>query len=229
MREPFAAFLYKRNCTTLPRENVVNRIRRLFATALDYSMHENVPGYGLPKERFSVTSPLPKQYYLFLHGTTWPNKHYPETYWEQLARLVEKTGEPVCLLWGNDIEKQRAERIASKVSNVIVLPKMSLAEAAGVVARAKGVVGLDTGLGHLAMALNVPTVLLWGPSDAELSGAPGTDSIHLQADFACSPCVKRYCTYSGEKEVAPPCFATLPPHYVWNQLQGLVEKNEICL
>ena len=224
VREPLAAAFYNIHCETLPRENTISRIRRLFATALNYQLPETQADYGLDPRQFPIVNSTPTNYLLFLHGTTWPNKHYPENYWNDLAILACEQGKQVCLSWSNEKEKARAERIATHHKNIIVLPKMSLTEAAGVVARADGVVGLDTGLGHLAMAFNVPTVLLWGPSDAELSGVMGDRRIHCQANFPCSPCVKRFCTYQGEKIVDPPCFSQLPPTYVWNRLTTIMEQ-----
>ena len=225
VREPWAAAFYHIHCHTLPRENVVSRIRRLFATALDYPFPEAPPAYGLLSQQFPTVTTPAKPYLLFLHGTTWPNKHYPETYWNTLATHACQQGKTVCLLWSNHEEKARAERIATHHTDIHVLPKMTLSQAAGVVARAEGVVGLDTGLGHLAMAFNVPTVLLWGPSDAELSGATVSRGMHYQSNFPCSPCVKRVCLYPGEKPVDPPCFSQLPPHSVWDHLTTLMEQQ----
>lgn len=224
VREPWAASLYEIHYEALPGENVVSRIRHLFATALNYSFPESQADYGLLPKHFNGIATTPHHYLLFLHGTTWPNKHYPETYWNALATMACQQGKIVCLLWSNEEEKARAERIATHHEKIILLPKMTLTQVAGVVAKAKGVVGLDTGLGHLAMALKVPTVLLWGPSDAKLSGAVSDKGVHCQAAFSCSPCMKRLCTYSGEKLVDPPCFSQLPPTYVWDRLTAMMEQ-----
>src|SRR5690606_39580322 len=53
-------------------------------------------------------------YLIFLHGTTWVTKHWPELYWRRLAELAAEQGMEVRLPWGNDSEKARAQRIAER-------------------------------------------------------------------------------------------------------------------
>lgn len=217
-REGLASILYQKKYAISWTEHAVQRTRLLFAKALNYSLSEELPDYGIDITRLPPFN-HPKPYYVFLHGTTWDNKHWPEQYWIELAKKLATTDASLMLLWGNEIEKARAERIASSVNNAEVLPKLGLEAVGGVLAFAKGVVSVDTGLGHLAAALAVPTVSLYGPTDSKRTGTYGRQQIHLAANFSCAPCLKRDCSYVGDKAINPPCFSTVTPELVWQTLE----------
>jgi heptosyltransferase-1 len=216
-RENTASLFYHDRFEASWMEHAVSRSRRLFASALRYSLPTSPTDYKIDVNKlppFHHSTP----YYVFLHGTTWENKHWPESYWIALAKQTESTGNALLLLWGNPMEKERAERIASAVSNATVLPKMSLEEIVGVLDGALGIVSVDTGLGHLAAALAIPTVSLYGPTNPTRTGMYGQNQVHLASNFSCSPCLKRGCSYLGEKPVDPPCFTSLSPERVFQQL-----------
>jgi heptosyltransferase-1 len=193
----------------VPRnQHAVDRVRQLFAAALDYALPASPPDYGI-RERF--TSQGQQRYLVFLHGTTWPTKHWPEAYWSELAGMAAGHGMQVKLPWGNEIERQRAGRIAAAGAAVEVLPRMSLGELATLIAAASGVVGVDTGLVHLAAALGTPCITLYGATDPGLIGTLGEAQLHLQAQFACAPCHSKKCTFGGRSVVYPACYETLDP------------------
>jgi heptosyltransferase-1 len=82
------------------------------------------------------------------------------------------------LPWGDAQEQERAERIKSSVTDAVVLPKLKLRELAGVIAQATAVIGVDTGLVHLAAALGRPTVAIYIDSFPHLTGLLPTDPRH---------------------------------------------------
>lgn len=219
-REPLTSLFYRRRYAALWKWHAVTRLRSLFSQALGYALPETVADYGIDRQRF-VDSSEEKKYIVFLHGTTWPTKHWPEAYWIELANRVNENNLTVKLPWGNAEEQQRAQRIAANCSSAEVLPRLGLTEIAKVLAKATAVVAVDTGLGHLAAALNVPTVSVYGPTDAALTGTVGESQIHLSAVFPCSPCLNRICTYPGAEQslVQPPCFATISPTKVFCSLK----------
>ncbi len=220
-REPFTSFFYRRNYSASWEWHAVTRLRSLFSQALGYALPETVADYGIDREHF-VDRKEEKNDIVFLHGTTWPTKHWPENYWIELANMANENGFSVKLPWGNAEEKARAERIAANCRSAIVLPRLDLKEIAKVLASAKSVVAVDTGLGHLAAALNVPTVTVYGPTDPALTGTVGHSQKHLSANFPCAPCFNRECTYRGPERafVNPPCFSTVLPDRVWDALQS---------
>lgn len=162
IREPLASRFYDRRYAVPRERHALERVRQLFAQALGYSIPEMIADYGL--DRSQLATPGEQPYLLFLHGTTWPSKHWPEAYWRQLAERMSEFGWAIRLPWGNAEEKARAERIAQGLPSASVLPRLNLGGVAKVVAGARACVAVDTGLGHLAAALDVPSISLYGPT-----------------------------------------------------------------
>ncbi|MCP4128724.1 MAG: lipopolysaccharide heptosyltransferase 1, partial [Gammaproteobacteria bacterium] len=99
-----------------------------------------------------------------------------------------------------------------------------LTEMARRLAGAAGVVGVDSGLAHLAAALSIPAVTLYGPTRTELTGARGRLQTNLQAQFECAPCMRKECSYRGTAEVVPACFGQLQPTSVWSTLATCMDE-----
>ncbi len=214
-REAMASLGYKKRVSVACDQHAIIRTRKLFADILGYDYPGHALDYGIAKQNFSSFIDA-KPYVVFLHGTTWPTKHWPEKYWCELAGRANASDLQVVLPWGNEAEKKRAELIAQSCEQALVLPdRLKLGKMAGLLAYANGIVAVDTGLGHLAAALDVPVVSLYGPTNPDLTGALGDQSIHLKANFGCAPCLQRQCTYQEETEVDPACFGQLPPGFVW--------------
>ena len=222
-REPLAARVYNRRFAIARRQHAVTRVRQLFARSLGYETPDGQPDYGI-RQRFQAKQE-DNAGLVFLHGTTWLTKHWPEEYWVELASMAVAAGMPVQLPWGNAEEKQRAEKIAAIDDSISVLPRMRLDELAGVIAAARGVVGVDTGLVHLAAALGTPCVTLYGATDPGLIGTVGAAQSHLRASFSCAPCQERKCRYDGEAAVFPACYSDLPPSRVWQTLDAALARH----
>lgn len=225
-REPWVARTYQRRIAVPKGLHAIERVRRLFAGALGYASPQTAPDYGLP---IHLADGAAKPYLLYLHGTTWETKFWPETFWAELIRRGERAGFEVRLPWGNRDEKLRARRLAAEAGGGLVLPALDLRGMAEQLAGAAGVVGVDSGLAHLAAALGVPGITLYGPTRTELTGAVGPHQRNLAAQYPCAPCLKRHCTFAGASAIRPPCFTTLPPAQVWEALVGemgiLAAKN----
>jgi len=225
-RESLASLVYQKKYTVNFQQHAIMRARNLFSQALGYTLPTSVPEYGIDRQQFQENSVENKEDFLvFLHGTTWATKHWPEEYWLALAKLVTQQGLKIKLPWGNMAEQQRAERIAASCNNVEVLPKLNLASVAKVLANAKAIVAVDTGLGHLAAALDIPTVSIYGPTNPILTGALGKSQVHLTTTYHCAPCLKKECPYTDNspfKELNAPCFTTISPEKVWQAVGALV-------
>lgn len=222
-REPLASLVYQRKYTVNFYQHAVSRMRILFNQALDYSLPETLPDFGLNKKIFFHENQQ-HPYVVFLHGTTWESKQWPEHYWKDLADFAGKSGYRVKISGGNQEELRRAQRIAQHLSCVDVLPRLSIGEMAHLLANASAAVAVDTGFGHLAAALNVPTLSIYGSTNPAYTGAIGPKSVLLSASFPCSPCLKRKCTYKQPSEVQPPCYTMLTPNHVWGKLTQLLQE-----
>jgi heptosyltransferase-1 len=214
IREPLASRFYDR-CYAVPRDqHALERVRQLFAQALGYSIPEMIADYGL--DRGQLATPGEQPYLLVLHGTTWPSKHWPEAYWRQLAERMSEFGWAIRLPWGNAEEKARAERIAQGLPSASVLPRLNLGGVAKVVAGARACVAVDTGLGHLAAALDVPSISLYGPTLPGRVGAYGRSQVHL-----CAPGPN-----AGKGDRHKPCFDGLSAEHVASELKALLRSSE---
>ena len=214
-REPLSAWTYHHRYPVARGQHAIARIRQLLAAALDYPVPDVPADYGL---RVSHVHDAGVRRLVLLHGTTWPSKHWPEPYWAEFAHIAATRGFEVVLPWGDPDDRLRAERIISAAGTGELLPRQSLTELAQTLAGAEGVVGVDSGLAHLAAAVGTPAVTLYGPTHTELTGALGPRQRNLAVEFACAPCMRRICDYEGPSAVRPACFATLNPATVFDAL-----------
>ena len=180
VRESLASYFYDRQISVAPGLHAVERTRQLFAQALNYSVPEQMGEYSLSRARLATVE-AQTPYVLFLHGTTWPSKHWPQQAWRALAEQLSADNISVRIPWGNAVEEQRAQAIAEGLANVQVLPQLNLTGVAAQIAGAQACVAVDTGLGHLAAALDVPCVSLYGPTLPGRVGAYGQGQVHLCA------------------------------------------------
>lgn len=217
-REPIASFFYQKRYQVATHQHALTRIRQLFAMALHYPLPVSPANYGLSYSHQAIENQI-----LFLHGTTWPTKHWPQAYWQELARYATQAGFNVLLPWGNTQEYKRAQYIQQKNPKIAVLPALSLTQLARLISQVKGVVALDTGLTHLAAALNVPTLSLYGPTDRHKTGPIGLAQYPIQAPLACAPCFARTCRQAPALSLKPPCLQAIMPAQIWQQLMKMIE------
>lgn len=222
-REPLSACVLDHPQPVARDQHAIWRVRQLFAQSLGYQLPAeaaaSLPDYGL-RQRDDNKPITAGSQLIFFHGTTWASKHYPEELWRRLLELALEKGCSVKLPWGNEAEKARAERLATGLDGVEVLPSLSLSQLLDLLLTLDGFVAVDTGLAHLAAAAGLAGVALYGPTDPSLTGVVGAHAKSLSASFSCAPCVRPECGYRGDegKGVFPACFSRLPPEEVWRQL-----------
>jgi heptosyltransferase-1 len=167
-REPIAASFYDVTHTVPWTLHAVERNRCLTAAALGYSLDEPLQ-YGLHAQA-AASGKLPASYAVLLTMTSRAPKLWPEARWIELGRSLAL---PVVLPWGSAEERSRAERIGRGIEHAVIPQRMAIEALAAVLVKAKSVVGLDSGLTHLAAALGVPTVAVFCGSDPALNGVFG--------------------------------------------------------
>lgn len=217
-REPLASYAYQRRYLIAKKQHAIERLRQLFAQALEYPLPRTAPDYGIQAPEL-LDEHANYGYVVFLHGTTWASKLWPEGHWITLAQHMNSAGLAVYLPWGTAAELGRAQRIAAIATDAIVLPRQTLHQVASILAGAKGLVGVDTGLAHLGAALGVPAVTIYGATRPGLTGTVGKHQQHAVAKFSCSPCGSKECTFSDKAAVVPACYQSVSPQHVWNLLQ----------
>lgn len=174
-REWLAGFFYNHRFSVSRDQHAVDQNRQLTALALNYKIPTNAPDYGLIREDLAsqIKMSLPEKYVLAFHTTSRDGKLWPMGNWVSLGILLAKQGITLCLPWSNKKEQNKAEIIATHVPNAIVLPPSNLTTLAQITAGAAAAVGVDTGLIHLAVAMNVPSIAIYTDTHPELNGTYG--------------------------------------------------------
>jgi heptosyltransferase-1 len=160
-RESIAGYLYSRS-HDIPRNlHAIARNRMLAAQALGYDLPGTPPQYDLRIPEASLPFAPPAEYTMVLHGTARAAKLWPVDHWITFCRQLAQHQTNILLPWGNETERDRAEKIAAEVPGATVLPRLNLTQLGNLLLRATTVVGLDTGLMHLAVGLGIPTLAIF--------------------------------------------------------------------
>jgi heptosyltransferase I len=167
-RESIAARFYDVRHHVARAQHAVARNRELAAKALGYRCLTPVR-YGLTPRRLNVN----ESRVVFLHSTSKASKLWPEARWVALGQSLVERGLQIVLPWGRDSECDRSKRIAQGIAGAEVPPALGLEAMAELLAGCHAVVGVDTGLTHLAAALDVPVVAIYGATDPALTGVYG--------------------------------------------------------
>ncbi|SRR5579883_33133 len=221
-RESMAHFVYHKKYSIDKNLHAITRLRMLFAQIFNYPFINDQVDYGIANYAFpEVPFKLPKPYVYFVHNASWPSKLYPEKDWQQLIRMAANEKLNVVLPWGNAAEKVRAEHISQGHPNAMVLPFCTLSQHARILQESEGAICSDTGLSHLAAALNVPAVTMYGPTSTRLIGTTGGNQLHAVSKFPCIECYKMRCNYGGKAQPIPLCLDAIKPEMLWLALKNL--------
>ena len=142
-----------------------------------------------------------RPYITFCPFTTRPQKHWPETYWAELGSALCRQSVGPVLLLGGKADNAAARRIvklagANRNGRLLNLAgRTTIAEAAGLVAGSELVVAVDTGLGHMGIAFDRPTVMLFGSTRPYTVTTQDNVAV-LYHDMHCAPC-RRHPTCNG--------------------------------
>ncbi|NBR28190.1 MAG: lipopolysaccharide heptosyltransferase I [Betaproteobacteria bacterium] len=170
-REPLGLF-YQR-CYRIGWDiHAVERNRQLVAKVLGYAIDRPCDfGISAAPHEFAWLGHGP--YAVLLHATSGDYKLWPEAHWVALADKFAADGIRCVLTWGNAREQARCVRLAERMKNAVIAPALDFAALAGLFAGAVTVVGVDTGLTHLAAALGRPTVGIYLGTDPAATGIHG--------------------------------------------------------
>ncbi|MEP7083821.1 MAG: lipopolysaccharide heptosyltransferase I, partial [Betaproteobacteria bacterium] len=170
-REPLSTLAYDARYRIAWGQHAIARNRELAAAALGYPT-DVAARYGInPKAAPQVSTALP--FAVALHATSRPDKLWPEAEWKKLLAALTARGLRIVLPWGNDAERERGARLAAGFESATVPQRMPPEALAALFAAARIVVGVDTGLLHLAVAAGAPALALFGPTDPALTGVIG--------------------------------------------------------
>ena len=168
-REPMAARFYDATFAIPKNLHAVERNRWLAAAALDYP--PDLPlDYGIAAPPLAADWLPGGPYAVLLTATSRADKLWPDTHWLAAAAELAARGIAVVLPAGSEEERIRARLLARNMRRAVAAPPMSVREIAGLLAGAGIVIGVDTGLTHLATALGRPVIAIFGGSNPQLTG-----------------------------------------------------------
>lgn len=194
-----------------PRIHAVQRSRELAARSLGYALPA-VPDFGLkvppaliPKGHPALD--LVAGRVVFVHGTSRADKEWPLDHWVGLGQRLMASGQRVAILHGNASESATSQAILAALTGnapqsasasvaasgpaAITLPALALDEVVAVLAGSSGVIGVDSGVSHIAVALDLPHVQIYNVDTAWRTGpvtaAPAEPSHRRQTSVFAQP------------------------------------------
>jgi heptosyltransferase-1 len=152
-----------------PRIHAVDRSRALCALALGYPLPP-VLQYGLRAAHGAAATDT----VVLVHGTSREDKCWPEAHWLELGTRLIAQGHSIGLPQGSAAERERSERLARQLGpRAQAWPAMDLGALVDRFAASAGVVGVDSGLSHIAVALDKPHVQIYNFDTAWRTGPVG--------------------------------------------------------
>jgi len=166
IREGIASYFYDDTVDIPYEKNAIERNVKILLEPLNLNLNKEEI---LNKEKFlyfNEEKELPinmSNYVLFIVGASVSNKIYPKAKFLEVAKALN---ENILVVWANDYEKEVANYLDQKLNNVTICPKLTLDGLKQIVSKAKLVIGGDTGPTHMAWALNVPSITIFGNTPA---------------------------------------------------------------
>jgi ADP-heptose:LPS heptosyltransferase len=176
------------------------------------------------KDRLKQCGIRPDTSYCAIQPTSrFHTKEWTPTGFAEITDHIETQLGYRVVLTGGPGEKQKLERVAENCrTRPVILDTMSISELVWVIKEAKLFVGNDSGPTHLAAALNVPTVVLFGSSDAEVWYPWKVAHQVVQNPFACNPCPGYRCLVYPE----PQCILSLTAPQVKQAIERVLSHSD---
>ncbi|CAA6821557.1 MAG: Lipopolysaccharide heptosyltransferase I (EC [uncultured Sulfurovum sp.] len=162
IREGIASHFYSQTIDIAYEENAIERNVKILGESLNLNITQENILNKQPFLHFETSKDLPitiDNYILLIVGASVENKIYPK---EKFLEVTRNINEKIVVIWANDYEKEVAQYLEKEASNVLVSPKLNLDELKRIIAESKLVIGGDTGPTHMAWALNVPSITIFG-------------------------------------------------------------------
>ena len=177
-----------------PHIHAVARGRALAAQALGYQPSV-APDFGLSRALALTKSSLvaiqdvdtAQPFVAFVHGTSRVDKEWPLAHWVALGRQIEAAGGAVALAHGSVKELATSQAIAAQLNEATVWPMLPLDKLTAALAGCRGVVGVDSGVSHMAVALGLPHVQLYNFDTAWRTGPDPVSSLGRQVSVFAQP------------------------------------------
>jgi len=208
-----------------PRDHKSRRISSEYldlAKKLDLNYENFSPRFFLPKLNDTsnqIKSILKnKEYFIIIPFTTRPEKHWSNIHWNKLIKLLINSYKIQCIVVGgkvNDKQKRLLEILDQSV--VSLVDKTTLVEAATLIKFSNFVIGVDTGLTHISVSLNKPTIALFGETCPYLFANRKKTKV-IWTNKECTPCIE------GENDMSIfSCLKGIHPNNVFNEIKNILK------
>jgi heptosyltransferase I len=152
-----------------PQSHAVQRGRAMCAQAFGYAL-SGPPRFGLGHAATQRENTV-----VLIHGTSREDKFWPEDHWLALGRKLIAQGYRLGVPHGSEEERARSQRLAQALGPPAeVWPRLSLDALTERMARCAGAIGVDSGLSHIAVALDLPHVQIYNFDTAWRTGPLGS-------------------------------------------------------
>jgi heptosyltransferase-1 len=166
IRESLASLFYSQKVACAYDENTIDRNAAVLSQPLGFSIsHDDILAkkpflfFHAPTVNFSAFLRRDLKNIVFVIGSTWESRNYPSEKFVEVANALQQN----CLvIWGGEMEREKAEKMATQSPFIHVLPKLDLNDLKVLLSQVDLVIGNDTGPTHIAWGLNIPSITLFG-------------------------------------------------------------------
>ena len=168
--------------------HAVERGRQLAAAALGYKHDPSKKAnYGLkvPLAHISRAQTAPENIankIIFIHGTSRHDKTWPLQNWVELGQRLMANGYQIALVHGSAAELDTSQKAAAQLAGSTVVPLLALSALTQELGSCQGAIGVDSGVSHIAVALDLPVVQIYNFDTAWRTGP--MDCAHQTSVFA---------------------------------------------
>lgn len=209
LRERAASMFYTERVATSDTQHIIGKNLALAAAlgAADDRIEFPIGAVESPAAR-AIVGRTGGPFALVNPGAAWPNKRWPAERFGQIARaLADRHQLRSVVIWGPG-EAELATAVGEASGGAAeIAPKTNLIDLLALARSAKLVISGDTGPLHIACALGVPAVGVFGPTDAERNGPWASDDMVLTRYHECDCHYERRCRRDAERW----CLASISP------------------
>ena len=189
IRESAASFFYNKSYKYDYKNNVIERNLAVvnFALGMSYisqDIQNKMPFLYSSSNYSSNKLSSNKNNILLIPGASYKSKRYPVDKFVELTKLIDAN---FLVISGDSEEKHLASQIEAKTLNVIVLKRLSLNSLISLISKVDLVIGSDTGPTHMAWAIGIPSITLFGPTPGKRNTITTSINKYLESGSNVNP------------------------------------------
>ena len=189
IREKYASIFYDKRLSFGYEENIILRNIELINFALGcrigHQQIQNKNPYLFSFEKYVDTDLLKtKKNIIIIPGASFKAKMYPT---KKFVKLIDKIDANFLVIWGSELEKKIAYEIQASSPHIKIVQKIRLNSLISLISQVDLVVGSDTGPTHIAWAMNVPSIILFGPTPGYRNSYQTINNQIIESDSKVNP------------------------------------------